>query len=461
VAVGLLGPLILVRLLTLEQYGGYRDFLLYVALLQPWVQLNINSSLSYFVAREPENERIYLSQASFFVLVSSVIVTLLLLSFARYLPDQTVQAYTIPLCLYLIVVNNLDGWEVYWLAQRKTMAVLFYSIARLGIRMVIVVSAAYVSRNVEVIVWSLVVFEALRLLASGLYGLKNRLFTRHFRRESLKSQLDFVVPLAVALVVFSMNTYIGQFFVSIWLGVTALAIYSVGAYMYPFVRIFRDSLSDVIMPEIVSRRDIPANEALQLWQRSTVAYCALMLPLAVLLFYYAETVVTTLFTASYAAAVPVFQILTFVLVRLCFDFGLPLRVVKQTRAFLINSVLILGVNIAVLLLLFDSLGILAPAVATIASGVFGAINMAWYVIRHCGFTLRNLLPWVQIGKVALSTAVSMPVLLFGEIPSMPAVPRAIIFGVLYLSVYAVLLKFCGIPEINRVVQRLRSARRLP
>jgi O-antigen/teichoic acid export membrane protein len=194
-ALALLSPLFLVRLLTVEQYGQYRDFLLYGALLVPWVQLNINSSLAYFVAREPEKERVFLSQAGLFVLISSTIVSVLILIFHGYFPSDTTQLYVVALCLYLMFVNNLDAWEIYWLAKRQSLIVLYYSIARIGLRMAVVVVAAYVSRSVATIIWTLVAFEALRLSAVVLYGLRNRLFTTKISVEAINSSSLYLWPL--------------------------------------------------------------------------------------------------------------------------------------------------------------------------------------------------------------------------------------------------------------------------
>src|SRR5690606_28045249 len=85
-ALSSLGPVLMVRLLTVEEYGHYRDFLLYATLLLPFIQLSLHGSLAYFVPKEPQKEKLYLSQVHFFVLCSSVVVAAFVLLLGDRLP---------------------------------------------------------------------------------------------------------------------------------------------------------------------------------------------------------------------------------------------------------------------------------------------------------------------------------------------------------------------------------------
>ena len=75
------------------------------------------------------------------------------------------------------------------------------------------------------------------------------------------------------------------------------------------------AVSDVIMPEIASKADEPPKVALVLWQRASGVYCVVMMPMAVLFFYYADVFISLLFTDSYAAAISMFQIFVLLLGR--------------------------------------------------------------------------------------------------------------------------------------------------
>jgi O-antigen/teichoic acid export membrane protein len=455
-AIAFVGPVLLVRLLSVEQYGEYRDFVLYAVLLLPLVQLTLSSSLAYFVPKEPEHERIFVSQVHFLVLCSSLVVAGLLLAFGSHLPSPVVRGHVVPLCLYLLFSANFDAWEVYWLAKRRVATVLYYSIARLGLRLAVVVGTAYLTRSVEHVIWALVAFEGLRMGALVLYALRGGFITVGRRFDMLKRQLEYSLPLGASSIVYHANVYLGQFFVSMMLGPAALAVYSVGTYLQPVIQVFRNSVADVIMPEIVSRRDVPPSEALGLWQRATVVYCAVMLPLAVVLAYYADVIVNTLFTSAYAAAVPIFQIYVLLLVRECFDLGLPLRALNHTRVFLPGGVLSLLVNIGVMLLLFEPLGLLAPAVAMVVARVVAGVYLAVFVVRHGGFSASSMLPWSDMAKAAAISVLCAPILVLGDAFDAPGLVRAAVFGTAYLAACFLFTGVAGVPEIRLAAMRVRA-----
>src|SRR6185437_2144595 len=51
----LVSPIVLVRLLTVHQFGSYREFLLYVGIMQTTAGFGISESLLYFVAAYPSS----------------------------------------------------------------------------------------------------------------------------------------------------------------------------------------------------------------------------------------------------------------------------------------------------------------------------------------------------------------------------------------------------------------------
>ena len=214
------------------------------------------------------------------------------------------------------------------------------------------------------------------------------------------------------------------------------------------------------MPEIVSKRDQPPKVALILWQRATVIYCAVMLPMAVLLFYYASVVVETLFTSAYADAVPIFQIFVFLLVRECFDFGVPLRVVNRTKIYFAGGVIGLFINLALLLVLFDRYGLIGPPLAMIITRFVIGIYFGAYVMKYCEYKLAELLPWSDVAKTAVLSLVCVPILVAGNFLPIAPLSRAILSGALYMAVYVGLLFKFGNPDINefitKVILRMRA-----
>ena len=50
-----ISPIVLVHLLSVADFGQYREFLVYGTLLNAFASFSINDSLLYFVARHPDS----------------------------------------------------------------------------------------------------------------------------------------------------------------------------------------------------------------------------------------------------------------------------------------------------------------------------------------------------------------------------------------------------------------------
>lgn len=64
-----------------------------------------------------------------------------------------------------------------WIAKKQTVNTLFYSLTRLAARTAVVIVAAYYSRQVNTVIRSLVIIEAIRLIVMTAYAIKQKLMT--------------------------------------------------------------------------------------------------------------------------------------------------------------------------------------------------------------------------------------------------------------------------------------------
>jgi len=449
-----LSPFFMVRLLTVEQFGEYRDFLLYSTMILTIVEFSANGSLAYFIPREPSRERLYFTQASVFVFFTSTIAAVLVLVFSNYVPSEVIREHKYALFLYTMFLCNLDAWEVLWIVKKQTMNILYYSLTRLAVRTAVVVFVAYYSRQVSTIIWSLVIFEAIRLFVMTGYAVKQKLLIAEFNPVTLRAQLAFFGPLGISNTLYAANLYMGQLYISAVMGPAMLGMYTIGTYLNPIIRVFRSSIGDVIMPEIASKTDEAPKVALVLWQRATVVYCVVMVPMAVLFFYYADVFISVPFTEAYADAIPIFQVFALLLVRECFDFTLPLRIVNRTKLFVHVNVFMIAINLGLMLLLYDYYGILGPALAMVITRFLAGFVFAAYVMKYCDYTFAGLLPWVDIGKVVLLCLACVPVLLIGDMIEVGALIRSLLFASIYTLLYVVLLMKLGIDDVREFILRL-------
>jgi O-antigen/teichoic acid export membrane protein len=364
--------------------------------------------------------------------------------------------FIVPLVLYLFFFLNLDFLESYWLAKKRTDYVLYYSTARVTLRMLVVIGTAYYTQDVRLIIYSVVAVEGIKFTLVLLFTLKQRILTNHLQVESIKQQLVFFVPLGITGIVAALSGNVGKLFISAQLGAVALAFYVIGTYISPIINIVRNSISDVIFPEMVGKKTGQPKIALELWQRATVMNCVLLFPVAFVLFYYADVIVVTLFTEAYADAIPIFQIYVFALIRESFNLVLPLRVLNKTTYILASSMVVLIVNIGLVVVLFKLLGFIGPALAHMTAGIIASVYLGSQVMRFSKFSLAEMVPWHQIGIVLLACIVSLPILFLGEHIAMSGLLRAILFSTLYALIYLQFVRYAGVREVNLILGRFAT-----
>ena len=447
-------PLLLVRILPVTEYGSYREFLVYFGLLLPLVSFGIARSLSYLIPKYPEKERNWITQTSMFVLISSSITILAIFPLGDIIRAKTSFDFVAALQLYVFFFVNFDFLELYWLGKKRADLVLYYSTGRLCARMILVVALAYVTEDVESIIYGLIVLEAVRWLLVLAYSLYRRWFTLKITRADMALQASYFVPLGSGAVVEQLNTSAGLFFISVVIGPEALAFYAIGMFATKIVDVLRGAIADAIFPDIVEIKTTVAKDALPLWRQATVWYCILIFPTAVLFSYYSDAIVTILFTADYAAAIPVFTTFAVLLLIACFDFHLPLRVQNSNRYFLVGTIIALIVNVASIYPLYLAFGLVGPALAYAISRIVKTTYLGLCALAVYEIGISELVHWRDVAKTLVACLICLPILIAGKFLVGELLLRAIVFGGTYLLAYLFVLRTLGVWDVFATAQSL-------
>jgi O-antigen/teichoic acid export membrane protein len=453
----IVSPVVLVRFLTVSDFGRYREFLLYASLLQTAAAFSINESLLYFVPHYPASTWRVVRATASLVAAVSVLVVGVFVAIDLLVPGGLVGPYLVPVVLYVLLFVNLDFWETFWIAMRRPLWVWVYSGGRLMIRMVVVVCVAVLTKSVSAIIGSLLVLEALRL-AGSLVAWRA---ADHSRREPklkgiTREQLSFCVPYGLASLLTQFTTNLGNIVIVRYLGAAALAQLTIGSYGDPIIRAIRNSITEVLMPELVRRVKHSKQEAVRLFHRTTVLNCLLLFPVAVVVAWYAQPLILTAFGPAYRPAIPVLQWYVLLIVRSCFDFSTLVRAVNKTAVFLAISVADLLMNGLALVVLLPLMGIVGAIIALCIGRVGSSIYLGVYVSRLYGCGLRGLLAWTPTAKVA-ACAVGAGVIAFGiTFQSRATLLGAVCGSVLYGVLYTALLLATRVEEATTIIQWLKS-----
>src|SRR5512146_2716110 len=148
----LISPIILVRLLTVEQFGRYREFLLYASVLQSIAVFSINDSVLYCIPANPASRwRTVWHTAALIACIS--IITIAVLAVAdRASGGRVVGPLLLPICLYTLFVSNLDFWDYFWVATDRAGLLFVYTSLRLAARVAVAIVTAAMTHDVRAII---------------------------------------------------------------------------------------------------------------------------------------------------------------------------------------------------------------------------------------------------------------------------------------------------------------------
>jgi O-antigen/teichoic acid export membrane protein len=453
----LVSPVILVRLLSVAQFGRYREFLLYVSVLQSIAVFSINDSVLYCIPANPASRWRTVRQTATLIACSSLIAVAALALLDRVSGGRIVGPLLLPVCLYTLFASNLDFWDYFWVATDRPGLIFVYTSCRLAARVAVAIIAAALTHEVRAVIWSLIALEGLRLLgAAVIVAMRDCSAGEPPLRDPWREQMRYCLPSGTASVLSTFKSNLSSIVVAKALGAAALAQYSIGKFGEPLVITLRNSVSSVVLPEMVQRGRHSQAESLALWKRATVVNTILLFPVVVIVLRFAPPLVTTVFGRSYLPAALVLQIYMLGVVRECFDFAPALRALNQTGP-------LVGSNIASL----AACGLMLAFVIPAGWGVAGAMTavvigmlmeatwLARATMRHFRVGARDLIPWASTGRVALAATIAATVLA-------PSAWRAT-FGpggmalgsLVYLTAFVLLLFALRVPEAHLLLAWLR------
>lgn len=347
-AVRLVLPYFLVRLLTVGDFGAYRQFFLLEVYIATLFQFGVNQALFYFIPRDTRNAGAYL--------LNSLLLNMLILS-AAFLGIGLAR-------------DQLSAWlnmailvDAFWLLAIHTLALMLISAcdafltARQAVRSAaafdfggqVLVSAvtvwlAFATRRLDAVLVGLVVGRAVQLVAMVAFV--------HWRLQGFRAQRYFFgvveqvrygVVLGVAGTLWSMISRLHDFFVSRYFGTEVYAVYSAGCTEIPVTQVFTQAVAMVTLGQFALLEQQKDWEGIRkLWHRVLTSSYAITIPSVILLLAVSKPLVLFMFTSTYADAVPIFQINTLLKLHLIFNATLVLRAMNR------NDVSI-WVNLATLL----------------------------------------------------------------------------------------------------------------
>ena len=368
-------PLIIVRYLTQESVGHYRESFQVIANAVVILSLGVGMSSYYYLAREEERRASAILNILIFNFVIGGGACLFFNVYPQFLgnifhsDELTRLAPKIGFVIWIWMVSTfIDTVAV---ANREVrLATLFIVVSQLS-KTLLMAGAVFAFGSVEAFIYAAMIQGIIQTFILLIY-VRSRFpwVWRSFDLRFFGEQLAYALPYGLAGVLLIAQTDIHNYFVGYKFSSADFAIYAYGCFEIPLMAMLTESVTSVLIPRMNALHMAgDTEEMIRLTARATQKLAFFYFPVYVFLLITASTFITTLFTEKFEASVPIFLVnITLLPLGILVNDPVIRSYKEMGRLFLIARVFILIALVAVLyfgLPYFGMMGMIAIAVSAL------------------------------------------------------------------------------------------------
>jgi O-antigen/teichoic acid export membrane protein len=324
---------------------------------------------------------------------------------AQWMSNNALTAYLPWIGLYLFLMMLSTALEIVLISRsRYFWASASYAISDLA-RAAAFILPVLVFRQLRWLLWGAVTVAVVRVVVTLFY------FRREFRSSFtpdtrlLKSQLGYALPFAAAVLLETLQGSFPQYAVSHLFDPATFAIFAVGCLQIPLVDFAASPTSDVMMVKMQERLAEGRKRAvLKIWHDTTWKLALLFFPLFAFCVVAARQIIVFLFTAKYAASVPIFMAWSTVILLTTFQVDGVMRVFAQTWFLLALNIMRLAIIAGLIKWSLSEFHLVGPVLAIVlATLIFKAAALA-RMRSLLGISTAQLLPWRSLAALLCTVA---------------------------------------------------------
>lgn len=405
-ALAILLPVMLVRRMSQEQFGLYKQVFFIVNTAMYVLPLGFGMSAYYYLPRERDRQgsvvvNIVLFHAAMGLLIAAVLM-LVPGVLTRIFNNAALEPYAGRVGLLMMLWTIGSFLEVVTVAAQDVRATTGFIVASQLSKTAMLVIAAVTLGTVEALITAGLVQGAVQI-AMLLGYLHHRFpgFWRAFDGRLLRTQAAYAVPLGLAALVLKLQDDLHHYFVSYAFGPAAYAVYAVGVFKLPLIGILRESVGSVMLPRINELEHENDQRRILLLVATAARKLALAYyPLYVFLMVTGPDVISVLFTTRYLASWPILAVSLTII---------PFNVIvldpvtrAQGERYFILRVRAALFALLTLTLWFGarSLGLVGIISAVVAANLLGWLIAVIRMARLLGFSRRDVRLFADVARIA-------------------------------------------------------------
>jgi O-antigen/teichoic acid export membrane protein len=436
-ALGVAVPLILVRSMSQEEFGLYKQIFLVIGTAYTVLPLGFAMSVFYFFPRESERRGAVVWHVLLYHSLTGLAAAAVLALWPEVLeklfrdPELVTYGPAMGLVVFLWCASLFIEFVAIANGETRLAAVFIGAIH--SVKAVLLLAAALIWGSLDAIVGSAV---ALGVIQMGLvlFYLGSRFpgYFREFDSRLMKEQLAYAMPYGAAALLWVMRSDFHRYYVAYQFDAAVFALYAVGCFEVPVFGVLRESVSAVMIPRVneLSKQGRP-REILLLAARAMRKLCAFEFPVAAFLVLNAREIVHFLFTERYTESAPLFAVnaLVIPLVAVALVADAVTRAHSEHRFFVVKANLALTVaQVLGLVLVVGRFGLLGAVLVVIGTEALGYLILGIKTWRILGASRGDLSLFSDLVKIVLATVLATASAALVREALLPAAPLVVLIG---------------------------------
>jgi O-antigen/teichoic acid export membrane protein len=461
-AITFVTPVILVRVFTQSEFGTYKQLLLMTYTLFFIAQCGLAESLFYFLPKNPDSAGRYALNSLVMLFISGIACTVGLLVnpelIASWMSNRALARYMPVIGAYLVFMLMGTVLEITMISRKRYKLAAATYVSTDLFRAFFLVIPALITRS---LMWALiasVVFLFMRVCA--IFGYFRWEFGDDLRldRTLLKEQCAYALPFTLSVIVQVIQQNYHQYAVAFHFDAATFAIYSVGCLQIPLVDFMATPASNVMMVRMTEQlRETGVSRLLPIWHDTTHKLALLFFPFVGLLIVNAYQLITLLFTAAYAASVPIFMVWCLSILIAAFQTDGVLRVFAQMRCLFTINVVRLVLVLLMMGWFLSNFNLMGAVLITLIGMLLAKIMALVRIQRLLETSFAELLPWRNLGGILLAGMVAaIPAVIVNSKLDIPVLVLMPLSGIVYMGTYCALVLAFGLLGNNEIAAIKRS-----
>ncbi len=361
--------------LSLTEYGTYAQVNLVVSIGTSVILLGMPDAINYFFNNKTENDEIARQRIVNTVFLLELIAGILLAIIVvlgrgwieTYFDNYALHSVLIVASALPVLANLIYFYQMLYVSAGKAKLMSLYNLVLMILKIISAYVAVYILHNILWIYVVLIALDLIQILVFKTTLLKQNIKVNPFKisAKHIRPILVYGLPMGVYAMTNILNRDVDKLVVGRLAGTETLAIYTNCSKILPF-DFLAVSFATVLIPYIVKYvTEENKEQTIKLFSGYVKIgyYSVWILAAAVLIA--PETMIRFLYAEEYTAGLNVFIIYIFDSMLRFASMHLILTAANKSKSVMIYSLLSLGLNVILNIVLYYLLGMIGPAIATL------------------------------------------------------------------------------------------------